>query len=110
MIRLPGSKRAFIKISDDLQYGTLNFIVPDGQSKCFQGKQAGPQADFQLNDWTAIYKLIRNNSIGFSEAYRDGLWQTNDLMALLELAIKNQQHLDHFFYGITYCRIFLRED
>lgn len=100
-----------LKRLDGLGVGSLKIQTPDQKSYVFKGDIAGAEADISIHDWRVIGNLATKGDIGFAEDYRDGLWETNDLTALLTVSIQNRVILDpffssdklrNFFYQISY--------
>jgi len=76
--------------------------TPDGKQRIFHGKQSAagdPETSLTIHDWSVFQNLIRKGDIGFAEAYRNGHWETNDLTALMHLALLNKSALDRFIIG-----------
>jgi len=73
-----------------LYQGSLRLITPDGSEYWFGTKGEVPDAELHVHDWAACSKLLLAGDIGFAEAYRDGLLDSPDLVALLRLALHNQ--------------------
>lgn len=71
--------------------GTLTIVEPDG-TRLTYGRGA-PHAEMWLRSddaWSAFLK----GSLGLSDAYADGLWDTPDLVALVRLAARAMPVLD----------------
>ena len=52
------------------------------------------QAHLRVND-PAFYRLAAlNGSVGAGEAYMDGLWECDDLVALVRILVRNRERLD----------------
>ncbi|WP_159876335.1 SAM-dependent methyltransferase [Aquitalea denitrificans] len=73
-----------------LCHGSLRLITPDGSAHWFGTAGETPDAELHVHDWAACSKLLLAGDIGFAEAYRDGLLDSPDLVALLRLALRNQ--------------------
>ena len=77
------------KSLDHVAHGHLSLTTPDGKTRIFNGKQAGPHADIVIHDWRVILNLAHQGDIGFAEDYRAGHWTTKNLVNLLEFALGN---------------------
>lgn len=89
-----------LKQLDNLQYGSIDVITPDGKSHIFEGKlEKEPRADFVIKNSKVITNLMAKGDIGFAESYRDGDFETNDLPTLLTIALKNASVLENYLYG-----------
>ena len=72
-----------------VRIGTLEVATP-GMRRVLAGEAPGPRASITIHDPAAVARrLLRGGSVGFAEAYMEGLWDTADLPALLELAARN---------------------
>jgi cyclopropane-fatty-acyl-phospholipid synthase len=87
-----------------IRYGSLKLTLPDGTEYDFAGQQPGPTADIILHRWQVISNLIRKGDIGFADDYRQGYWDTSDLIALTTLGLENRQALDQCIAGSTLSR------
>lgn len=57
------------------------------------------RAEMQILDWSVFKQVLSHGDIGFAESYIRGQWNTPDLKALLELAIRNRTILEKVIYG-----------
>jgi len=95
----PATARMLFHLLDHLRWGSLDVVAPDGRRHAFPGAMSGPHANLRLRDWSACGALLRRGDIGFAEAYCDGLWDSDNLTALLTLAAVNQQVMERAVYG-----------
>lgn len=84
---------------DKLESGRLSVTTPDGQTRIFEGKNAGETANIELRDWRVINNVIKKGDIGFAEDYSAGHWDTDNLPALATLGLLNKNSLSHFVAG-----------
>lgn len=103
MLAQIASDQLFKKL-DNLESGRLRLVTPDGQTRVFQGRQAGEEASLELYDWRVIPNMIRNGDIAFAEDYRNGKWDTDNLAALTTLGLANKQALDQLVLGNKFSR------
>ena len=68
--------------------GHLDLAAPSG-TWSFGDPSSSRRASVRLNDERAFRRVLFGGDIGFGEAYMDGAWSTDDLVALLRLAIRN---------------------
>jgi cyclopropane-fatty-acyl-phospholipid synthase len=68
-----------------LQYGRLDFVLPDGRRFRAEGAKPGPVAELVIHNPDTFARLIREGDLGFCDAYLDGWWTTPDLMAFMDL-------------------------
>jgi cyclopropane-fatty-acyl-phospholipid synthase len=74
-----------------IEIGRLTLVEPDGTRLTF-GRGA-PEATVAINDPRAWTHLLRG-SRGMAEAYRDGLWDSPDLTAVIRVGARNVTGLD----------------
>lgn len=99
----------FLKQLERLEYGTLDFVLPDGSSYNFVGAiEIHPKTNFIINNANVITKLVAKGDVGFAESYRDGDFETNDLISLLIIALKNSESLEGYLYGTLFSNIIAR--
>ena len=91
---------------DQIDTGVITLITPDGQTRVFEGKNAGESAKIELHDWRVISNIVRKGDIGFAEDYRAGHWETDNLIALTTLGLINRRALDRFVGGNNFSRTF----
>jgi len=77
-----------------LDSGRLTIETPGRQHLALQGRTAGPEAAIVLHRWRAVRRLLTGGDLGFAEAYIDGDWSTPDLLAVLDLAMRNADAID----------------
>ena len=93
----PATARAVLSLLSRLQHGALDLQLPDGSTTRFGSGSA--HAHLRLHDWAVFGLALRSGDIGFAEAYIDGLWDSDDLSALLTLLVANRSALETAVYG-----------
>jgi len=73
-----------------IEKGKLTVETPDHKKFEFEGNEEGPIAHIQILQWSCISQWVSRGDIGFAETYRDGLWETDDLLAVLNFAMVNR--------------------
>jgi cyclopropane-fatty-acyl-phospholipid synthase len=68
-------------------------IVEAGRRRSFGPGGAKLRATVTIND-PADWRSPLRGSVGLGEAYVDGLWETDDLVALMRIAARELRHLD----------------
>lgn len=91
----------FLKQLENIKYGSVCIITPDGKKHSFSGENKFLHANFVINDYRAISNLLAKGDVGFAESYRDGLFDSDNLANLLTVALKNAEFLDNYLYGGT---------
>lgn len=95
-----------LKQLESLNYGTLTIITPEGQSYQFQGKiEAEPKAIVKVRKINVITNLLAKGDVGFAESYRDGDFETDNLVSLLTIALKNDDVIENYLYGKFFANI-----
>lgn len=84
--------RALLYMLRGLRVGRLELTLPNGETRCFQGAEPGPQGALHLRSPRVLGYVLRNGEVGFGEAYLDGLWDAPDLAALLAVLQANEPH------------------
>lgn len=91
--------RALFRRLERIRHGALEIELPNGAQHRFAGPRPGPEARLTVHDARVFWRLAWSGDIGFGEAYRDGLWDSPDLTAVLTLAALNREALDASFHG-----------
>ncbi|GGD54261.1 SAM-dependent methyltransferase [Pseudoxanthomonas indica] len=85
-------RRLLAKLSG-LQGGRLRLRDADGQFEL--GQDVGePAIDLWVDDPVFYRQVAMGGSVGAGEAYIDGAWQCSDLVALVQLLVRNRDLLD----------------
>lgn len=72
-----------------MQRGRLRLRLPDGGERIFGGLGAEPSAEIRVTGADFFRRCVLFGPIGFAEAYMDGLWETDDLVAVIAWFIRN---------------------
>ena len=104
----PRAGRILLSLLSRLHCGRLQFIDPRGDCLVFHGPNPGPDASLKIHDWSVCADVIKSGDIGFAEAYVASKWQTNDLPALLELAVRNRDVLEQAIRGKWWGKVLYR--
>jgi cyclopropane-fatty-acyl-phospholipid synthase len=91
-----------------LSSGHLKVTLPNGEKREFGNHNDRLHAEIQILEWSVFKEIMSHGDIGFAESYIQGKWNTPDLKALLELAIRNRTILEKAIYGNWYGSIFYR--
>ncbi len=91
MSRTPLERAIEFVLARRLTAGTLTLVARDGSERTFCGSEPGPSATVVLRDPAAARRIATGAGLGMAEAYMDGLWDTPDLQAVLDLGVL---HLD----------------
>lgn len=88
-----------------LEFGTLDFVTPEGDVTTITGPRPGPRARFALKDWEVLRRLVARGDIALGEDFIAGSWETDDLEALIVLFLLNLDHFEDFANGNAINRI-----
>lgn len=69
--------------------GRLRVVLPDGMDKTFGGPGDEPRAEIRVKDPAFFRACVLGGPVGFGEAYVEGLWETDDLVAVITWFIRN---------------------
>ena len=94
------------KMSTELNYGRIDFVLPDGRIFRADGKNPGPVAELRIHNPDIFARLIREGDLGFCEAYLDEWWSTPDLQAFMDLVHADNDEMYDGFPGQRLVRLF----
>jgi cyclopropane-fatty-acyl-phospholipid synthase len=84
-----------------LRGGELRLIDGMGDVRLGRHEDGGLRATLRVQD-PEFYRCVANNgSVGAGEAYMDGLWRCDDLVALMRLLVRNRDLLDGMEGGLA---------
>ena len=78
--------------------GRLTVIEPDG-NRITVGK-GSPSASLQMADWRTYRMMMTGGALGAAEAYMEGLWRSDDLLAVIRYFAANVEPMQAL-EGIT---------
>lgn len=87
---------------EGIQGGQLHLHDAAGDVRI--GELAGPSpiaATIRVHDAGFYRQVALNGSVGAGEAYMDGLWSCDDLVALVRLLVRNRDRLDSMETGLA---------
>jgi cyclopropane-fatty-acyl-phospholipid synthase len=93
-------ERLFARMLRGLKDGSLRINFPGGASVVV-GDCSHSLLELSIVDSRFFKKVMAGGSIGFGEAYVDGLWTAPDLTALLSLLAKNQKDIGRLRKGFS---------
>ena len=86
----------FLATCERLETGRLRVRTPEGHVHDFG--TAGPEAELQLHDWSAVTALLARGDIGFGEGYVAGLWDTPSIEAVVALGLANEAPMQRYAF------------
>jgi len=107
MSLIPASyiEKSWRKAIGSLEYGTLEFIAPNGEVTLCEGAHPGPSARFHIHEWDVLRRIMARGDIGLGEEYIAGSWDSNSVENLVSLFLLNLDHFDDFSDGNLINRI-----
>jgi cyclopropane-fatty-acyl-phospholipid synthase len=96
---IPLAARTFLALLSNVKSGYLLLTLPDGRTEHFGIASDSLHADLHILDWGVFREVLKHGDIGFAESYIRGQWNTTNLKAILEIAIRNRTLLEKAIYG-----------
>lgn len=90
----------FLRFLRNLHGGYLQIEMPGGGTRLV-GDGAGPTVSMRIVDRAFFRRVFLGGSIGFGEAYVDGLWDTDALPEVLQLLAQNQRQVGRLARGFS---------
>jgi cyclopropane-fatty-acyl-phospholipid synthase len=87
------SRRIAFRVLSRMTGGHLELTEPDGRSFAFGDPASDLHARIAIHS-PRFYRAMLGGSAGLGEAYRDGIWDTDDAVALNRIAARNLPGLD----------------
>ncbi len=95
----------FCALAARIHSGELVLTLPHGGQHVFTGAQAGPRAALQVHHPRVFRRVLLGGALAFAESYIEGDCDSPDLVALVELVIKNEPVLRSTLRGRRWTRI-----
>lgn len=89
-------KHDFLDSCARITRGSLTLHTPEGGIHRFGA--GTPEAEMQIRDWAVVTALAARGDIGLGESYVDGLWDSPDVEALVQVALLNLSALTAYAY------------
>jgi len=89
LIRERIAMKIFKKVFSKLENGSLSVFLPDGKSIDFGSKKSEPRATMKVNNWKAFCKFVYHGETGMGEGFVDRQWDSDNLIALIDLYLAN---------------------
>tara|TARA_A100001037_G_scaffold253333_1_gene237870 strand:- start:2488 stop:3708 length:1221 start_codon:yes stop_codon:yes gene_type:complete len=87
---MPGSANFIERLGGALTAGQLTVTTPNKKVYRFSGPEDGPHAELKLRKTGLAHRILSGGDVGFAEAYIDGIFDSPDLTALIELGAINE--------------------
>lgn len=89
-----------------LEFGTLEFVAPDGTETIMRGSRPGPRGRFVIHEWDVLRRAIARGDIALGEDFIAGAWETDSIEALISVFLLNLDHIEGFAHGNIFNRLF----
>lgn len=90
-------KSEFLASCEGIEKGSLRLWTPEGERHDFG--TGAPEAEMQINDWSAITATLARGDIGFGETYVAGLWDTPSIDRLVQVALLNFDRFETYAFA-----------
>ena len=102
----PRTARPLLAMLERLAHGSLALTLPDGRTLHFG--RGEPRAAMRLSNWAPFAATLARGDVGFAQAWIAGDWDSDDLYAVLDLAVANRDVLERAVYGRPWGRALAR--
>jgi len=100
-VRGPLWRRLVLRTLQGIETGRIDLRDPLGSLSCGSGE---PRAELQIHDLASYRRIALGGTVGAGEAYVDGLWDCDDLVALTRILLANRQALERMDTGSAWVR------
>ena len=88
-----------------LRSGCLTILLPDGRRLRFKGGEPGTEAVMEIRDFGLARRFFASGDLGAAEAFLDGMWDSPNISAFLELFARNRDALKEKLAGMRLFRL-----
>mgnify|MGYP005754493437 CR=1 FL=1 len=81
------ARRLVIRALQRFPLGSISIQDPDGQTTVLG--QGEPEAHLHIRDWRTYRMMVTGGALGAAEAYMEGFWQSEDLVAVVRYFAAN---------------------
>ena len=81
-----------LKTLEKIEFGSLDLTTPDKKNYRFDGQHSGVAAHLELRDASIIPAIFSEGSVAMARTYKEKLWDTDDLVGLMEFVLQNEEH------------------
>jgi len=101
---LPRLARLAFRVLLHIKRGVLTIVLPDGRRLRFAGGEPGEHAVMEIKDYGLARRFFAGGDLGAAEAFLDGMWDSPNIAAFLELFARNRDALREKLYGLGIVR------
>jgi len=87
------ARRLVFRVLSRIKGGTIELVEPDGRRFTFGDPATGLRTEVRAHSW-GFHTAFLRGTVGLGESYRDGLWDTDDQVALTRIGCRNMAGLD----------------
>lgn len=98
-------KTRLVKLLDKIHHGQITITTPEGDVITAKGANDGYNADIILHDWRVVANLVLKGDVGFAADYRDGYFETSDLLNLICFGLQNESFFENYAYGNVFFKL-----
>lgn len=92
-----------------IRYGSLRFVLPDGQNLLFSGaEELGSAGVILVRDFAFARRSVLGGDIGFFESYADGQWDSPSVTDVLYIFARNADFVKDAFAKTPLIALFER--
>jgi cyclopropane-fatty-acyl-phospholipid synthase len=88
-------RRLALRVLSGIRDGRLELIEPDDKKLSLGDPDSELGATLEVHS-PRFYRAMLGGSVGLGEAYRDGVWDCDDLVSLVRIAARNMAPLDRW--------------
>ena len=88
-----------LKVLDNIEYGVMHLVTPEGKTITARGRQSGPEVTWTLHEWEVVRRLLERGDIALGEDYIAGRWEVDSVENLLTFFLLNYDHFEKFGNG-----------
>ena len=93
----PAAAQTALGLLQGIQGGSVRVSLPNGETHVLG--HGDLHAAMVVTDWAVFERVLGEGDIGFAESFIDGLWDTDNLAALLTLFAANRNQLARAVHG-----------
>ncbi|MDR3498729.1 MAG: cyclopropane-fatty-acyl-phospholipid synthase [Parvibaculum sp.] len=101
---IPRLARLAFRALLQLRRGSLLVVLPDGRRLRFQGREPGESAIMEIRDYALARRFFAGGDLGAAEAFLEGMWDSPNITAFLELFARNKEALQEKLRGLGVVR------
>lgn len=105
---LPRLARLAFRVLLHIRNGSLTILLPDGRRLRFAGREPGADAVMEIRDFGLARRFFTGGDLGAAEAFLDGMWDSPNITAFLELFARNREALREKLIGMAPLRFVAR--